>query len=58
MALAIPTRLTQDQIVEFKELYKQHYDIELTDEEAIEKGVRFLHFMTVIIENNDAFFDG
>ncbi|WP_158655183.1 hypothetical protein [Flavivirga eckloniae] len=57
MSLVIPTRLTQEQIVEFKELYKEHYNIELTNEEANEKGVRFLQFITVIIENNEAFFD-
>ena len=57
MALAISTSLTKEQISEFQELYIKHYNIELTDDEAIEKGVRFLQFMTVLIENNNAFFD-
>jgi len=57
MALVIPTNLTNEQIVEFKMLYKKHFNIEMTDEEARREGVQFLQFMTTIIDNNEAFFD-
>lgn len=57
MSLVIPTSLSEEQITEFKGLYKKHFNSALTDEEAIEKGVRFLQFMTIIVENNIAFFD-
>ena len=57
MSLVIPTSLSEEQITEFQELYIKHYNIVLNDEETIEKAIRFLQFMTIIIENNDAFFD-
>lgn len=57
MPLITPTYLSEEQIAEFKGLYKKHYDIHLTDEEAQKKGLRFLQFMAFITENKDAFFD-
>lgn len=57
MALILPVRLTQEQIAEFKKLYKKYFNIELNNEEANEKGVKFLQFLTVIINNNEAFFN-
>lgn len=57
MALEIPTYVTQEQITLFKNLYKKHYNIDLSDEETREMSIEFLQFMTVIIENNDTFFD-
>lgn len=56
MALVKPTRVTKQQITHFKELYKKHYNIDLSNEEAREMSIEFLQFMTAIIENNDAFF--
>ena len=55
MSLTIPTSLTEQQVREFQFLYYQHYKIKLTCEEAQDKGVRFLQFMTIIIENNPNF---
>ena len=57
MALVIPTNLSKEQIEEFQRLYKKHFNILLSDNEALEKGINFLQFMTIIIENNDAFID-
>ena len=57
MPLVIPTILDEEQVREFQSLYKKHYGIELSDEEAQAKGVQFLRFMTVVIENYDTFFD-
>jgi len=57
MGLVLPTTLNQEQRAEFQSLYKKHFSIVLTDEEALEKGVRFLQFMTVIFENKDVFID-
>lgn len=56
MALVKPTRVTEQQVTRFKELYKKHYNIDISNEEAREMSIEFLQFMTVIIENNDAFF--
>lgn len=57
MALVIPTDLTEEQIAEFKLLYKKHFDIDLTDEEARSEGVRLLQFMTAVIDGNEEFLD-
>ena len=57
MPLVIPTILDEEQVREFQGLYKKHYGIDLSVEEAQEKGVHLLRFMTVVIENYDTFFD-
>jgi len=57
MALVIPTTLDKEQIAEFKRLNKKHFDIELSDEQALKEGVQLLQFVTFVIDNNDAFTD-
>lgn len=57
MALPIPTTLDGKQIKEFQDLYIKHFDIVLTNDEALEEGVNFLQFMTLIIDNNEVFTD-
>lgn len=57
MALPIPTTLDEKQIKEFQKLYIKHFDIVLSNDEALEEGVKFLQFMTLIIDNNETFFD-
>jgi hypothetical protein len=55
MALPIPTKLDNEQIREFQELYKKHFNIVLTDDETLEEAIKFLQFITIIIDNNRAF---
>ncbi|AUP79133.1 hypothetical protein C1H87_10645 [Flavivirga eckloniae] len=57
MPLIILRRLDEQQVREFQFLYHQHYGIKLTQEEAHEKEVKFLRFMTVVFDNYDEFFD-
>ncbi len=45
-----PTSLTEQQVREFQFLYYQNYNIKLTQEEAEDKGVRFLQFMVAELE--------
>jgi hypothetical protein len=55
MALPIPTTLDKEQIQEFQELYIKHFNTVLTEEEALEESIMFLQFVTLIIDNNEAF---
>lgn len=55
MALPIPTKLDNEQIREFQELYKKHFNIVLTDNETLDEAIKFLQFITIIIDNNNAF---
>jgi hypothetical protein len=50
-------RLNTEQIQEFKKLYKEYYNIELSDEEAMDRGNHFIQFIGLVIENNDEFCD-
>jgi hypothetical protein len=40
--------LTDEQVLEFKYLYKERFGIELTDEEANEKGLKAVRLMKII----------
>lgn len=57
MALPIPTTLDKKEIKEFQKLYFEKFNIQLSKEESIERGLKLLRFMTLIIDNNDAFYD-
>jgi hypothetical protein len=50
MRIYLPTKLKPEQIAEFKRLYTKHYSIELSDEEAYQKGLHLLQFMVTILE--------
>jgi len=51
MKLEIPTTLSEAKNAEFRALYKKHYHIELTSEEANKEAFRLLTFCAIIIEN-------
>jgi len=57
MPLVTPTSLTDQQVREFQLLYWQHFKIKLTYEKAYEKGVRFLQFMTIVVENGEDIYE-
>lgn len=57
MALTIPTTIRPERVQVLKRLYKKHFNLELTDEETLERGVKMLQFITIVIDNNDAFKD-
>ena len=41
-------QLTQEAIDEFKQIYREEYDIALTDEQALELATSFFHLMQAI----------
>ena len=49
MPIIIPTELRQQELSTFKKLYREKSGIELSDEEAQEKGLQLLRFMHAII---------
>lgn len=57
MVLILPTTMSEDQITEFQQLYKKHFDLTISKEQALKEGVRFLQFITAVIDNSDEFFD-
>lgn len=57
MALVIPTTLTEVEILEFQKLYKKHFDLTISKEQALKEGVQFLQFVTAVIDNSDAYYD-
>jgi len=40
--------LTDEHIEEFQMLYKKHYGVELTKEQALEKGLRLVRLIEVV----------
>lgn len=42
--------LTDKQVAEFQELYKKHYGIELTKNQAYDKGFRLVRLMRAVLE--------
>jgi hypothetical protein len=40
--------VTKEALVEFKELYKEHFKIELSDKEAFEKAINLLNLYRVV----------
>lgn len=55
MSAPIPTSITEQQIREFQFLYYKHYQIKLTYEDARERALEFLQFMSIIIHNTPEF---
>lgn len=45
--------VNQEYLEKFKRLYKDKYDIDLTDEEATELGTQFLNLMKVLTMPDD-----
>jgi hypothetical protein len=41
-------QIPREKLKEFKDLYKKHYGIDLTDQEALEKGTKLLNFVRII----------
>ncbi len=56
MSMQIPTTVSDEKVQEFKELYLKHFDIELSDKEAYEKGLHLLQFMATILDISGAYF--
>jgi hypothetical protein len=51
MTRLIPTELRPKSIEEFKRLFLEKYDFELSDEQAKEQGLKLLRLIVVLIEN-------
>lgn len=52
MHIQVPTTLSKERNQEFRSLYKEHFKIELTVEEANREAYRLMSFIAIIIENN------
>ena len=57
MALVVPTTMNEEQVTEFQRLYKKHFDLTISKEQALKEGVQFLQFITAVIDNSNEFFD-
>ncbi len=45
-------KLTEQQLKEFKTLYKKHFNIELTDQDALELWLILVNHIKIILDNN------
>ena len=50
MEINIPSQLSTKQAKEFQELYKQHFDIELTLDEAEQYGLELVAYIAALFE--------
>lgn len=44
--------LLKSELDEFKRLYKEEFDIELTDAQALDKGSRLVRLLKVVLKGN------
>lgn len=40
--------IADEHIAEFQTLYRKHFDVEITKEQALEKGLRLIRLMEVV----------
>lgn len=45
-------QISKEKLEEFKMLYKKHFDKEVTDQEALEKGTKLVNFMRVVLRQS------
>jgi hypothetical protein len=45
-------QLTDDHLTEFQMLYRKHFGVDLTKEEALEKGLRLIRLMEVVLKES------
>ena len=43
--------LTEDQIKEFQQIYKNQFNKEISKEEALEQGTKLLTLMKILVDN-------
>lgn len=42
-------KLTEEDILEFKNLYKKYFEEELSDEEALERGMKLIRLIKAVL---------
>ena len=52
MKIEVPTILSEQGNVQLRALYRKHYGIDLTEEEANIEGNRIMTFMAIVFENS------
>lgn len=52
MILKVPTELTEKQIDEFQKIYKNTFGIDISRDQAIEKGLSLIRFIALIIDRS------
>ena len=52
MILSVPTELNDEQIEEYRELYKKHFGEELPKDKAEVEALEFIRFVALIIDNH------
>ena len=55
MQIHIPTQLTEKRNLKFRQLYKKHFDEELSIADADKEAYRLLSFFAIIIENTSKY---
>jgi len=56
MRIQVPTRLSDNRNHRFRLLYKKHFNIELSVEQANEEAFRLMSFCVIIIENTPKYY--
>ncbi|WP_175454751.1 hypothetical protein [Lutibacter oricola] len=51
MRIQVPTQLSKERNAEFRSLYKKHYDMDISIEEANQEAYRLFSFFAIIIEH-------
>jgi hypothetical protein len=51
MRIQVPTQLSKESNTQFRRLYKKHFDIDISVEEADKEAHRLFSFFAIIIEN-------
>jgi len=49
MSIKLPSTLSEEQVAEFKALTLKHYNLELSDEEALQDGLDLIHFVGTVL---------
>ena len=45
--------LTEEQLINFQELYKKHFDLEISRQEALEKGIKLVRLIRIICDKDN-----
>lgn len=54
MRIEIPTTLSDECIVRFRDIYRKKYGVELNTEEANAEALKVMAFMAIVIDNMDS----
>ena len=56
MNIIIPTKLKDEYVKQFHQLYLKHFGEDLTFDESYDKALRLVQFMATILQSRGAYF--